>query len=121
MLKNQHYFDTILDIMNFAVIKASGKQYKVAPGDVLQIDKIKGESGSNVEFDEVLLVGDDKSTTIGLPMVKGAIVKAKILDQIKGEKVRVAKFKAKARYRRVMGFRAELTKIQITDILGGKN
>lgn len=107
--------------MNFAVIKASGKQYKVIPDAILEIDKIVGDKGSNVEFDQVLLVGDDKSTTVGLPVVKGAVVKAKILDQIRGEKVRVAKFKAKARFRRVTGFRAELTKIQITDIQGGKN
>lgn len=105
--------------MNFAVIKASGKQYKVSPGLVLEIDKIEGEKGSDVTFEEVLLTSDDKNISIGTPTLKGAAVKAKIIDQIKGDKVRVAKFKSKVRYRRVTGFRAQLTKIEITDIKGG--
>lgn len=107
--------------MNFAVIKAAGKQYKVAPGLVLEIDKIEGEKDSQVEFSEVLLMSDEKAVSVGSPTVKGALVRATIVEQIKGEKVRVAKFKAKARFRRTSGFRALLTKIRITDIIGGKN
>jgi large subunit ribosomal protein L21 len=106
--------------MNFAVIKTAGKQYKVTPGTVLEIDKIEGEKGKNISFDEVLMVGDEKSTIVGTPLVKNASVTAKIVDQIKGDKVRVAKFKAKARFRRVTGFRALLTKVEITGIKGGK-
>lgn len=106
--------------MNYAVIKASGKQYKVTPGLVLEIDKIEGDNGKNISFDEILLIGDEKSATVGMPAVKGASVTAKIVEQIKGDKVRVAKFKAKARYRRVAGFRPQLTKIEITSIKGGK-
>lgn len=107
--------------MNFAVIKAAGKQYKVTPGLVLEIDKIAGEKDFPVEFLEVLLVASEKAVSVGAPTVKGALVKATIVEQIKGEKVRVAKFKAKARFRRTTGFRALLTKIKITDIIGGKN
>ena len=107
--------------MNFAVIKAAGKQYKVSPGLILEIDKIEGEKDSPVEFAEVLLVASEKNVNVGSPTVKGALVKATIVEQIKGEKVRVAKFKAKARFRRTAGFRALLTKIEITDIIGGKN
>jgi large subunit ribosomal protein L21 len=107
--------------MNFAVIKAAGKQYKVVSGLVLEIDKIDGEKDSSIEFPEVLLLSNEKMVTVGEPTVKGALVKAVIVEQIKGEKVRVAKFKAKARFRRTNGFRALLTKIKITDIIGGKN
>lgn len=107
--------------MDFAVIKASGKQYKVAPGFILEVDKIDGDKDSVLEFNEVLLAGDSKSTLVGEPFVKGVKVKAKIVEQIKGDKIRVAKFKAKSRYHRTRGFRASLTRIQITDITGGKN
>jgi len=106
--------------MNFAVIKASGKQYKVTPGQVLEIDKIGGEAGDAVTF-EVLLMGDEKNTLVGLPFVANAAVEAKIVDQVKGDKIRVGKFKAKAKYRRVTGFRSQLTKIEIVSIKGGKN
>jgi large subunit ribosomal protein L21 len=106
--------------MNYAVIKASGKQYKVSSGLILSVDKIEGEKGTDVSFEEVLLMGDDATTVVGTPMVKNAKVTAKIVEQIKGDKVRVAKFKAKARFRRATGFRAELTKIEITGIKGGK-
>lgn len=107
--------------MNFAVIIASGKQYKVSQGLTLEVDKIVGEKGENITFSEVLLMGDDTSVVVGTPLVKGATVVAKIVDHIKGEKVRVGKFKAKAKYRRVTGFRAQLTKIEVTSITGGKN
>lgn len=106
--------------MNYAVIKASGKQYKVTPGVILEIDKIEGEKGESITFDQVLLAGDDASVLVGTPTVKGASVTAKIVEQVKGDKVRVAKFKAKARFRRVTGFRAQLTKIEVTGIKGGK-
>lgn len=106
--------------MNFAVIKAAGKQYKVTPGLILEVDKISGESGDKVSFDEVLLVSNDDKVTVGTPLVPGFAVTAKIVDQIKGEKVRVAKFKAKSRYHRVTGFRSMLTKIQIEDIRSKK-
>ncbi len=102
--------------MNFAVIKASGKQYRVTPGLILEIDKIEGKAGEKVSFNEVLLVNNNDKVTVGTPLVDGAVVTAKVVDQIKGEKVRIAKFKAKARFRRVTGFRSMLTKIQIEDI-----
>lgn len=106
--------------MNFAVIKASGKQYKVSPGNILEIDKIEGENGKNILFDEVLLTSDGEKVEVGKPYIKGATVTAKIVEQSKGDKVRVAKFRAKSKYRRATGFRAQLTKIEITNIKGGK-
>lgn len=106
--------------MNYAVIKASGKQYKVSPGSILEIDKIEGDAGKNITFEEVLLTGDSDKIVLGRPYIKGVFVRAKIVDQIKGDKVRVAKFKAKSKYRRVTGFRHQLTKVEITGIQGGK-
>lgn len=105
---------------NFAVVKASGKQYKVIPGLILDIDKIEGDSGSSITFSEVLLFGDKNATTIGTPNIKGAEVTATIIEQIKGDKLRIGKFKAKSKYRRVTGFRSQLTKIEISRIKGGK-
>lgn len=102
--------------MNYAVIKASGKQYKVTPGLILEIDKIEGEDGSAISFPEVLLTANEAVVTVGTPIVKGAVVTAKIIGQTMGEKVRVAKFKAKSKYRRATGFRAKLTKIEILTI-----
>jgi len=102
--------------MNYAVIKASGKQYKVTPGLVLEVDKIEGENGSSISFDEVLLTADEKAVVVGKPNVKGAVVTAKIIEQTMGDKVRVAKFKAKSKYRRATGFRSKLTKIEIVSI-----
>lgn len=120
-MNNHNFFGTILFIMNYAVIKAAGKQYKVTPGLVLEVDKIEGEAGGVVTFPDVLLTADEKNVLVGTPTVKGAFVSAKIVEQKKGEKVRVGKFKAKAKFRRATGFRAQLTKIEITEIKGGSS
>lgn len=104
--------------MRYAVIKTGGKQYKVSEGEALLIEKIDGKEGEAVVFDEVLLLADEKKVKIGQPLVKGAKVKGTILSQVKGEKIRVAKFKSKSRYRRVKGHRQQLTKVQITKIYG---
>lgn len=106
--------------MKYVVIKTSGRQYKVAEGDELEIDKIEGEKGKSITFEEVLLLVDEGKVKIGQPLVKGAKVKAKILDQVKGKKIRVATYKAKSRYRRVKGFRPLLTKIKIEKIATAK-
>lgn len=100
----------------YAIVKIGGSQYKVAEGDEIQVDKIEGEKGKAVSFDEVLLLADEE-IKIGEPLVKGAQIKAKIIEQFKGDKIRVATFKAKSRYRRVKGFRPQLTKIKIEKII----
>jgi len=102
--------------MKYAVIKTGGKQYKVAEGDELEVDKIEGKKGQTVDFKEVLLLVDGKKVKVGQPLVEGAKVKAKILTQLKGKKIRVATYKAKSRYRRVKGFRPRLTKIKVEKI-----
>ncbi len=100
----------------FAVVKIGSQQFKVSEGEELEVEKIAGEKGKEVIFEEVLLLAD-KKIEIGQPLVRGARVEAKILNQSKGEKIRVAKFRAKSRYRRVKGFRPLLTKIKIEKIV----
>jgi large subunit ribosomal protein L21 len=105
--------------MNYAVIKTGGKQYKVQEGDIIEIDKIVGKDGK-FTFEEVLLLVNDGKVTVGKPFIVGEKVEGKILEDIKGIKVRVSKFKSKVRYRRTTGFRASLTKVQIEKIGGTK-
>lgn len=100
--------------MDYAVVKIAGKQYRVCAGDVLEVDRLSDDK--NLTFDEVLLLVSDGKVKIGKPTVSGASVKATLLDQVKGDKIRVSKFKAKARYRRTIGFRASLSKVQIEKI-----
>lgn len=102
--------------MKFVVIKATGKQYKVSEGDVLTLDKQEGEVKGKLTFDQVLLVVDGEKITIGDPLVKGAKVTAEILEQKKDKKIRVARFKAKSKYRKVKGHRSHVTVIKITKI-----
>lgn len=105
----------------YAVIKTGGKQYKVAPNDVILVEKLPVETGSSIEFDEVLLVADDKGQTFGAPLVVGATVAATVLEQARGDKIIVFKKKRRKNYRRKAGHRQDLTALRITDILtGGK-
>jgi large subunit ribosomal protein L21 len=99
----------------YAVIKTGGKQYRVAQGDRLQIEKLVGNPGDEVRFDEVLLVGGDQPK-VGAPIVKGASVKAKILGQERGEKLIVFKFRRRKNYRNKNGHRQPYTQIEITGI-----
>jgi len=101
----------------YAVVKIGGSQYKVAEGDEIAVDKIDGEKGKSLNFEEVLLLVDEKRVTIGQPLVKNAKIKAEIVDQFKGKKIRVATYKAKSRYRRVKGFRPLLTRVKILSIM----
>ena len=103
----------------FAVIKTGGKQYRVASGDVIKVEKLDGEAGAALNFDEVLLVGDDKSSTAGTPIVEGAKVSGEILEQTRGDKVVIFKKKRRHNYRRKAGHRQDLTVVKITDIAMG--
>lgn len=106
--------------MNFAVIRIAGKQYLVNEGDTLKITLGTTESGKPLPLKEVLLLSDESGLQIGTPLVSGAVVQAKVLGNNLGPKIRVAKFKAKSRYRRVTGFRAHETTVQIEKIGVGK-
>ncbi|MCX6753311.1 MAG: 50S ribosomal protein L21 [Candidatus Nomurabacteria bacterium] len=104
--------------MEFAVIKTGGKQYKVAVGDVVSIEKIKGEyaKGDKISFDEVLLTQDSKDTTIGTPFVSGAKVNAEIVEIGRLRKVMVIKYKQKSRYLKRNGHRQPFFKVKILSI-----
>lgn len=100
----------------YAVIKTGGKQYRVAEGDVLNVEKLNAEAGSEVVFDEVLAVVNDADVKIGQPVVEGAKVTAKVVEQGKGEKILVFKYKAKSNYRKRQGHRQPFTKVEISKI-----
>ncbi len=99
----------------YAVIKTGGKQYKVAEGDLLKIEKIEGAVGDSVEFDQVLMVGGD-DVKVGTPLVDAAKVKAQIVEQGKAKKIRVFHMKRRKTYRKVFGHRQPLTRLKITGI-----
>ena len=96
----------------FAVIKTGGKQYRVAPGDVIKVEKLEGEAGATVALDTVLMV-DGK---IGTPLVAGASVAAEVIAQDRGPKIIVFKKKRRQNYRRKNGHRQDITVLRIKDI-----
>ncbi len=102
--------------MKYAIIKAGGLQYQVWEGQEIDIFHLDKEKGDAIIFDSVLLIKDDDKVLVGQPAVKGAKIKGKIVDQILGDKIRIATYKAKSRYRKVKGHRDQLTKILIEKI-----
>ncbi|HEX6512275.1 MAG TPA: 50S ribosomal protein L21 [Chloroflexota bacterium] len=102
--------------MRYAVIKTGGKQYTVSPGQVLEVEKLDVEPGSEIELNEVLLVSDDGAVTAGKPLVDGARVRARVLAQDRDKKIVVFKYKPKKRYRRKTGHRQSITRLAIKEI-----
>ena len=100
----------------FAVIKTGGKQYKVAEDDTIVIEKLEGDAGSKVTFDDVLMVGEGKDVTIGAPTVSGASVTGEISEQRKGDKVLIMKKRQRNTYRRKKGHRQHQTVVTIKSI-----
>lgn len=101
----------------FAVMKTGGKQYKVQSGDTLRVEKLAADAGETVQFNEILMVGGDK-TVVGAPLVDGAAVQAEVIDQIKGKKViNFVKRRRKHSSKRTVGHRQQLTLLRVTDIL----
>lgn len=101
----------------FAVLKTGGKQYKVQAGDVLRVEKLAADAGEKIQFNEVLMLGGDK-TVVGAPLVEGAAVQADVIDQIKGEKlIKFVKRRRKHSSKRTVGHRQKLTLVRVTDIL----
>ena len=103
----------------YAVIKTGGKQYRVKPDDVLEIERLPGEAGDILEFDQVLMLSGEAGFEIGTPVVAGAIVAAELVEQTRGDKIKVFKKKRRKHYRRTMGHRQDLSQIRITEILTG--
>lgn len=106
--------------MKYAVIKTGGKQYKVAEGDIIDIERLKAEKDEKVVFDQVLLLVSDDKIKIGKPFIEGEKVTGKLLENVKGDKIRVSKFKAKVRYRKTIGFRASISRVEIEKLPGSK-
>ncbi len=102
--------------MKHAIIVTGGKQYRVAEGDVLFIEKLNAEAGETVEFDQVLAVIDDGAAKFGTPVLEGATVSASVVKNGRGKKVRVFKMKPKKGYRRTQGHRQPYTKVEIKTI-----
>ncbi len=102
----------------YAVIATGGKQYRVETGDVIDIERIVGEVGTKITFDEVLLVGEGADIQCGTPLLKSATVSAEIVEQFRGKKLTVFKMKRRKGYRKKHGHRQELTKVTIGTISG---
>ena len=102
--------------MSYAVIRTGGKQYRVAPGDLVRIERLEGEVGSAVEFGEVLLAAEDDAVRIGTPLVSGARVRGTIVAQGRDRKILVFKKKRRKNYRRRRGHRQSITTVRVTEI-----
>ena len=100
----------------YAVVQTGGKQYRVSEGDVISVEKLNAEAGSTVVLDEVLVIGGDAETVVGKPFIEGAAVTAEVVENGKGEKLVIFKYKAKKDYRRKQGHRQPYTKLEIKSI-----
>lgn len=101
----------------YAVVQTGGKQYRVAVGDRIDVERLDAEPGTDLTLDQVLLVADGDNVKIGTPVVEGARVVASVDEQFKGKKLVVFKFRAKKRYRRKQGHRQQLTRLTIKEIV----
>ena len=100
----------------YAIIQLNGKQYKVSPKEELVVDRVPFKEGEKVTHTDVLLVSSGDTITVGTPVVKNASVIFTVKNHQRGEKIRVAKYKSKSRYRRVLGHRQEQSVLNIEDI-----
>lgn len=100
----------------YAVFETGGKQYRVSEGDVLRVERLAAEEGGDVEFDKVLLVGGDDAPRVGSPYVEGGKVAARVRAHGRGDKIRVVKFRRRARYHRQNGHRQAYTELEIKGI-----
>ena len=101
----------------FAVVRTGGKQYKVSPNDVIVVERLAGDAGSTISLADVLMVSDGAKTSVGTPTVSGAKVAAEVVDQARGEKIVVLKFRQRTRsFRRTKGHRQEITVLRVTEI-----
>lgn len=100
----------------FAIIKLGGKQHLVKENDVLEVNKLTDEPKGNLDIEEVLLINEGETVSIGTPFVKNAKVTIELIENTKGDKVYASKFKSKSRYRRKVGHRQQLTKVKVNKI-----
>jgi large subunit ribosomal protein L21 len=103
--------------MSFAIVETGGKQYKISEGDILNVEKLKdNKAGDKVVFEKVLLTDDGKSTKVGTPYISGATVEVTLVEEGKGKKLHIQKFKSKSRYKRRVGHRQPHAKVQVEKI-----
>jgi large subunit ribosomal protein L21 len=107
----------VKEVHLFAIILTGGKQYRVAPGDILRVERLPGERGDEVSLKQVLLVADDDNIQVGRPLLENAEVKGEILRQGKAKKIIVFKKKRRKKYRRRQGHRQLFTALQVKEIL----
>ena len=100
----------------YAVIRTGGKQYKVHEEQILRVEKLEGSEGSQVEFNDVLMYSDGETITLGTPQIENAVVKAHVLEQARGDKQLVFKYKRRKGYRKMQGHRQLYTEIKIESI-----
>lgn len=103
----------------YAVIRSGGKQYRVSEGDTIRVEKLAADVGDTVNFDEVLLVGEGSDVKIGSPRVESGSVQGQVLEQDRGRKLNVTKYKRRKGYRRHHGHRQPYTQVKITGIHAG--
>ena len=103
--------------MDYAIVRTGGKQYRVSPGDILDVEKLPVDQGAKVELTEVLLVSQEGSVTLGSPGVEGAKVMGEVEEQGRGKKLAVFRYKSKTRQGTKTGHRQAFTRLRITDIL----
>jgi len=103
----------------YAVIKTGGKQYKVAEGDTIKVERLAAEEGAKVNLTEVLMIADGDKVTVGKPRVEGASVSAEVKSQGRGPKIKIIKFKRRKNYHRQAGHRQAYTELAITGIKAG--
>lgn len=102
--------------MNYAVIESGGKQYLVRSGDVLEVDLLDRSNNESITFDKVLLHVEDKAVLVGKPYISDVAVDGTVIKEVKGDKIRVVRFRAKSRYRKTNGFRPIFTQVKIGEI-----
>lgn len=103
----------------YAVIETGGKQYRVEPGDILDIEIGRGDDAKDLTFERVLMVGSDTETTLGTPVVSGATVTASLVDTVRGPKIKVFKKKRRKGYKRLQGHRQDLRRVRVGEIAVG--
>ena len=103
--------------MKYAIVESGGKQYKAVEGAMIEVDKLPYEVGDSIKLEQVLLVSDDDHVAVGAPVVKGSVVNATVLGQVKGEKLIIYHYRAKERIRTKTGHRQQYTRLKIDSIV----
>ena len=101
----------------YAIVESGGKQYKAVPGGTLEVDRLHIEEGTQLNLDQVLLISTEEEVEVGTPTVKGAVVKATVVEHYKGRKITIIKYIPRERYRRKRGHRQLHTRLQIDEIV----